>query len=468
MYSLLHESDILVRTDRQRRDFDPIKMQELSLAIGAKGLLHAIVVREANPDDPLESNWHTAHPAGKVLVAGESRIRAVKDVWVLGGKLRYDGQEIPEGFLPYTNLGDLSPLEAEEAELEENLRRTDLTWQEQAQATAKLHRIRSAQAASAGIIHTVADTTAELNNGKTGGSYQQAVRLDITVARHLDNPAVAKAKTVDEAYKILKKQEDLAKFTSRAAEIGKTFSSDIHEAFCVDCLEWMSRPEAVGQFDVILTDPPYGMNADKFGDGAGRMGNNEHHYDDSPEAWAKLMQRWAPLAYRVAKPQAHAYVFCDFDNFHTLKAIMQEAGWYVFRTPFISYKPGSGRVPLPDRGPRRQYELCLYAIKGGKATTGIYPDVISSIADPDYNHGAQKSVSLYENLLQRSVRAGDVVLDSFSGTGTIFPAAQKFHVKAVGLELNPASYGMGLDRLRKLAETPAADSLDDELAKLLG
>jgi hypothetical protein len=55
---------------------------------------------------------------------------------------------------------------------------------------------------------------------------------------------------------------------------------------------------------------------------------------------------------------------------------MLEAGWDVFRTPLIDYKLGSGRVPRPEHGPRRQWEMCLYAIKGDKNVTGIFSDVI--------------------------------------------------------------------------------------------
>ena len=29
---------------------------------------------------------------------------------------------------------------------------------------------------------------------------------------------------------------------------------------------------------MILTDPPYGMDADQFGDGGGKMTGIEHHY----------------------------------------------------------------------------------------------------------------------------------------------------------------------------------------------
>jgi DNA modification methylase len=214
------------------------------------------------------------------------------------------------------------------------------------------------------------------------------------------------------------------------------------------------------------------MGADTFGDAGGIMSGIEHHYDDSYDSWKKLMfgyydspfadpeDKWQPgwceLSYLVAKPQAHAYVFCDIDRFHELKAGMEAAGWYVFRTPMINVKSNSGRVPLPDQGPRRQYEILLYAIKGKKPVTHIYPDVITSVADENLSHGAQKPVSLYENLLQRSVRPGDSVLDSFAGSGTIFPACHTLHCYATGLEAAPEYYGMALKRLQSVK---ANDSL---------
>lgn len=448
---------IVISPDRQRKEFEPMALGELSETIRNKGLMHAIVLRET--------------PEGMVLVAGERRLRAITDMWMLGGALRYDGQVIPEGFIPYVTLGQLSPLEAEEAELEENLHRKDLTWQENAAAMAKLHRIRSMQAQAEGRIHTVADTALE-TKGRKDGSFQDAVRKDLIVAKHLHNPEVMKAKTADEAFKILKRQEQTAKNIELAASVGKTFNSSLHAAHNVNCLDWMETCSE-GVFDVILTDPPYGMGADSFGDGGGgRLANNEHHYKDDYDHWATIMRRWAPLSYRVTKPEAHAYVFCDLDNFHELKKMMQDAGWYVFRTPMICTKPNSGRVPLPEEGPRRQYEIILYAIKGHKRTTAIYPDVITTFADAGLQHGAQKPVALFENLLQRSVRPGDKVLDCFAGSGTIFPAANTFKCAAVGLELSSEYFGICLSRIADLDKptAPAGNgaALGNELLQMMG
>ena len=47
----------------------------------------------------------------------------MSQIWELGGSFRCDNQQVPAGEMPFTNLGDLSDLEAEEAELDENLKR---------------------------------------------------------------------------------------------------------------------------------------------------------------------------------------------------------------------------------------------------------------------------------------------------------------------------------------------------------
>lgn len=458
---LIELTKIIIKPERQRQEFDPQALQDLIGSIETTGLMHPPVLRQ-------EGNT-------MVLVAGERRLKAVSQIYELGGSFKYDGEVVREGLIPYSDLGELSLLDAEEAELDENLKRKDLTWQEHAAAVARLHRLRGAQklekyeaerppeahpgATDIRAFHTYADTALELL-GKSDGGYQDQVRKEILVSKHLDNPAVQKAKSADEAFKILKKQEESARNVELARTVGASFNADLHTLLNINCLEFMAScadgPEEK-KFDVILTDPPYGMGADQFGDAGGKLTGIEHRYDDSPEAWRDLMGLWTDLSYRVAKTQAHAYVFCDIDMFHELKAMMQRAGWYVFRTPFINHKMNSGRVPLPDQGPRRQYEIILYAIKGKKQTTHIYPDVISTSADENFSHGAQKPVALYQNLLQRSVRPGDRVLDTFAGSGTIFEAANGFKCSATGTELNPEYYGMCLARIARCKALETAD-----------
>jgi DNA modification methylase len=461
---------IIILPNRQRQDFEPNALQELKNSIEDRGLLHPIVLRRPRPNDLL-GQLSSGATTDMILVAGERRLRAIDEIFELGGSFCCNGQRFQSDALsiPYTDLGDLSELEAEEAELDENLRRRDLTWQEHAAAVERLHALRSKQAIAhhaeltagsvgnpvpAAAMHTVADTAEEVT-GKRDGWYQDSVRREIIVAKHLaTNPEVAKAKSVDEAFKILKQQETRAKNVELARVVGQTFSTESHKLFNVDCLQFMQGYIAGKNelFDVILTDPPYGIDADQFGDGAGKLQGITHEYDDSYEAWLALMQKWTVLAYQVCKPQAHAYVFCDIDRFHELKAMMEAAGWYVFRTPLIVYKMNSGRVPLPDRGPRRQWEMILYAIKGGKPVTHIYPDVIACQADESMGHGAQKPVALFQNLLQRSVKPGDRLLDSFAGSGTLLEAGHTYKCYVVAIEQEVEAFGMCLARLRRMKE----------------
>lgn len=427
---------IVIPPNRQRQDFEPQALMELTTSIATNGLLHAPVLREL--DGQL------------LLVAGERRLRALKDLWALGNQLTYNCQLIPEGQVPYITLGQLNHLEAEEAELDENLHRRNLTWQEHASAVQRLHELRKAQAESRGAIQTIAATAEEVL-GRGDGAYQAQVRTETIVAKHLDDPDVAGAKTLKEGFKILKRKEELKQHALHATEVGKTFSAKDHQIFNEDCISWMLAYDGP-LFDVICSDPPYGMGADSFGDGAGGRTGIEHHYDDSYESWQQLMRDFLPLSAKVTKAEAHMYLWCDFDRFHELKKLATESGWYVFRTPLIVVKTGNGRVPLPEHGPRRQYEICLYAIKGNKVTIHIYPDVITCGPDPNDGHGATKPVALITNLLQRSVRPGDTVLDPFAGSGSVFPAAHLMKCACTGIEQSKEYYGMCLGRLEKLEE----------------
>ena len=48
-----------------------------------------------------------------------------------------------------------------------------------------------------------------------------------------------------------------------------------------------------------------------------------------------------------------------------------------------------------------------------------------------------KPVELFERQMQNSTRLGDVVFDSFAGSGTTFVAAERLGRRCFGLELSP-------------------------------
>ena len=197
------------------------------------------------------------------------------------------------------------------------------------------------------------------------------------------------------------------------------------QLFNQPCLEWakdyLAIPE-MPRIDVILTDPNI-------------------HYENR-ESWLSLMSAFCPLAFQLTAPQAHAYLFCDIDQFHLLKSLMESAGWQVFRTPLIYISPDPGATPLPDLGPRRQWAPILYAIKGKKPTTYLYPDVIYSTS----------RLECLKDLLQRSVRPGDLILDPFAGDGLIIPAAHHLQCDIITVEESLGGYLTCIERVKQLEE----------------
>jgi DNA modification methylase len=59
-----------------------------------------------------------------------------------------------------------------------------------------------------------------------------------------------------------------------------------------------------------------------------------------------------------------------------------------------------------------------------------------------FNWRGQFTPEFVEYILQNFTKKGDFVLDPFSGSGTVLQEASKLHLKATGIEINPAAYAM--------------------------
>lgn len=394
------------------------------------------------------------------LVAGERRLRAIADIYDLGGNFKHDNTLVPLGQVPFVDLGELDELAREEAEFDENTKRANLTWQEEAAAVRRLAAARSKHAGVSvltpeivrEIARTAIPSAADLPTGALG-VHQENTRRQIIVSQHLSDPEVKGAKDVNEAFKILRRKEDTQKRVELAAEVGKTYSAETaHKIFHTDALKWMAEAEA-NQFDVICTDPIFGIGADQFGDSGGHA-NGAHFYDDSYETWQKHIAVLAREGFRITKSAAHLYAFCDITRFEEFKRVLDEEGWNCFRTPFTWHYPNGNRTPWVDFGPQRKTGWILYANKGRKPVTRIYPDIITCSADENLGHNAQKPVALFADLLRRSVAPGDKVLDPFAGSGPILPAAQELKVFATAVEADDAAYALCVNRLNKLKAAP--------------
>ena len=428
---------VVVEPGRQREAFDEKAAEDLRSSISSVGLLQAPVLEHLGDQ--------------YILRAGERRLRAMLDLCDIGEQIRYDGQTLPEATIPYTSWEELTELQRLEIEVDENRQRVNFTWQEQAKATAKLARLRTMQAEETGAPAPKASTLAKELKGRSDGAFQADVRNDLVVAKYLESPEIAGAKSRKEAMNLLKKAEQVRKHRELAESVGVTAMDGRYNCYHAESGAWCAAQPAA-QFDLILTDPIYGIGADTFGaTEEGRVG--AHTYDDSPEALRKILGWFPSETFRLAKEQAHLYAFCDIDWFGEWKRVLAAAGWRVFRTPLIWVKPGGFRLPWIECGPQRKYETLVYAVKGDKPTNFIAPDVItlSGVLEAT-GHPAAKPVALYSELIKRSCSPGNRILDLFAGSGPLLRAAHDNKCLATLVEQDKTFYGICVEQRNNILE----------------
>lgn len=410
--------DIIVE-GRQRQTFDPEFIAELAESIQEVGLLEPIVLAEDH----------------KTLIAGENRIKAIQLLYEMDQTFWYQTVEYRKGeesLIPYVHIRELPEHLRVQAELDENRRRKNLTVQEEALAVARFHELRQKLMGGS----TVKDTAGELD-GMSAGSVSES----LTIADNLNIPEVAKAKTKSEALKAIEKKKTADHHARLAQEFDHASIKSRHVLRNEDCITTLlAMPDHC--VDVICTDPPYGIGAEGFGSQSAAR----HKYDDSYEKWVILMRSFLQESFRVAKHQAHAYLFCDYRRFAELVQLATEAGWSAWPRPLVWYKR-NGMLPRPEHGPRNTYETIAFLNKGDRTTVVVKDDVldVSPVSSPRW--GPEKPVALYEDLLGRSVAPGNHVADFFAGTGPILPAANRLRCIATAVEVEEEPFGIMTQRM---------------------
>lgn len=434
---LININEVEVPPGRFREKFDRKALDFLKSSIASIGQLSTIVV-EGGPEGK-----------GYILRAGHRRLMVIKELHDEGKVVRYGDVELAPGAIAAVDYYLLTPLQRLEIEVEENIAREDFDWKERTRAITALHRLREAQHPE----QTLTATASEILGKPAEGDQVSQVSDALLVERHLDDPDVAAAKNQRDAVKIIKRKAEAQHRARLAVTVDTTRSP--HTLIKGDSFELIKTLPA-GSFDVIVTDPPYGVDADKFG----TMSSLGHDYKDTPEIWKRFVQEMPDELARVSKPQAHAYIFCDQRNFKDLSLQMLLSGWEVFPTMLLWYKGNAGMLPLPEHGPRRCYEAILYAFRGGRKTLRVAQDVIPISPVRDLKHGAQKPVALYTNLFARSARPGDAVLDCFGGTGPILVAANCLKLTATYIEENDDSFNYAKGRINTAFIDDGAEAYD--------
>ncbi len=220
----------------------------------------------------------------------------------------------------------------------------------------------------------------------------------------------------------------------------------------MDAIAWLRslRDESV---DLVITDPPY-ESLEKHR----AIGTTTRlkHSKASSNDWFSIFpnDRFADLfteVKRLLKKNRHFYLFCDPETAFVAKPIAEKCG-FKFWKPLVWDKKKIGM----GYHYRARYEFILFFEKGKRKLNNLgISDIIE--APRVYNgYPTEKPVDVSEVLIEQSTQAGELVIDPFSGSGSVGVAALKLGRSFRGCDLCKEAVDVAAERLADFG-TPAPE-----------
>lgn len=188
------------------------------------------------------------------------------------------------------------------------------------------------------------------------------------------------------------------------------------ELICGDCLIEMKKiPNK--SIDLCLTDPPYGIGAEKGTSGFGKCKQKVRHYMDK---WEKPPKEVFDEIQRISK---NAIIFGG--NYFT-NYLPQNDHWIVwdkigeikFNNPFSKCELAWTNI---NKKMVEKYTLIQQGFIG-KEKIGLHP--------------TQKPVPLFRWILEKYSKKGVLILDPFMGSGTTGVACKELGRDFIGIEIS--------------------------------
>lgn len=418
---------IIIGPERQRKE--PIDVTDLVPSIRARGIINPIVIRD-----------------GMELVAGERRTRAALEL----------GLEL----VPVRLHSSLNLVELRIVELEENERRKDLHWMDQARAITELHQLYTKKAGEEGVSWSARKTSELL-------FYSDAhVSVALRVGRDLTNPRINAAPNMRAAYNILVRIDDrkIGDAMSSIAGVGQVIITPPRPPAApptsgataapppplepkipeeeisilqVDFITW-AESYAGPKFNLVHCDFPYGVNLFD-GEMSGR--DKWHHYDDDPNVYWQLIRSFCEHRDRFMAQSAHMifWLTADVETQHDTIELFNKLApeFRIWPKPLIWHKTDNvGVLSDPKRGPRHIYETALLISRDDRYILKAKSDVYGSQTNKEH-HPSTKPEPMLRHYFEMFVDENTALLDPTCGSGASLRAAESLGASRVlGLEID--------------------------------
>ena len=261
----------------------------------------------------------------------------------------------------------------------------------------------------------------------------------------------------------------------------KTKSGDLiylgpHKLLCASSTDPKNLKKLFGndKASMIYSDPPYNLKID-YAKGIGGKQNYGGNVNDnrSYEEYRKFIKDSLISALTITKSDCHIFYWSD----QCLIGLIQE----LYRELNITNKRvclwlKNSQNPTPMVSFNKCYEPAIYGVIGKpyitpsiqnlneilnkELTTGnnLFEEIfdqldiwlIKRLSGQKYEHATSKPPKLHEKAIRRCTKLGDIILDSFSGSGSTIIAGEQLKRKVYALELEPIFCDLTIKRYKKL------------------
>jgi site-specific DNA-methyltransferase (adenine-specific) len=428
------KTSLVTTSNRIRQEYGDI--DALANSIKEHGLIQKIVLH------------YTREPSEKIeLVVGGRRLEALKRIGVetlIHGEHFLWSEEKP-------------PLQLKAVELEENVRRKQLSWQEEVLAKQQLLEIM--QSIYGEARNGQPSTMQRLGGSPSGfgvnklaamlGESNAATSKDLELARIITAvPVLAKAETKEAARRQAVLGVAIAKNIQAQAAAPQTPKATLWTLYEDSFISGVNSI-VPGSVDVVICDPPYGAGVEGMGPNSQPI--LAKAFDDTKVPIPYLLA----ATLRVLKEDSFAFFFFDFITYSEWESCVRRVpGLVMDITPLIWVK-NTVINTSPYTRYSRKYEPILVIRKGNpKLLRPSQADVIqeSTITfgqnETKYYH-AQKPVSLIERIIIDTTITGGSVCDFCAGSGTTGVAATRLGRRSIMFEKDPMACQIIKTRLAK-------------------
>lgn len=239
-----------------------------------------------------------------------------------------------------------------------------------------------------------------------------------------------------------------------------------------DCIDGTQKYLADDSVDLIITDPPYGIEGDKLDKHYNR---NESFVIDGyveipKKEYASFSEKWILQAERILKPGGSIYIVSGYTNLNDIlnalkKTSLEEINHIIWKYNFGVY--------TKTKYISSHYHILYYKKKGEKHTFNTFSRYSDSekadnggsrnyldredvwIINREFKPGKIKNKNelpqkLLEKMIQYSSNEGDLVCDFFLGSFSTAKVAKGLNRYATGFEISKNSFNYQIKEFEKL------------------